>query len=77
MRRLVAQRTLVQRIPEQTQGENRHGEPVAAVPRIAAGEFGQRVVLVFRACCGVPESGIEHDAAGSDCERFYILVFDF
>lgn len=64
---LVAQGTFVERVTEQAQAEDGDGEGVAGVARVAAGEAGEGVVVVFGAGRQVPEDGVEEDGGGGNC----------
>ena len=44
---LVAESDLVEVVAEDAEGENGHGQHVAAIARVAAGELGQDVVVVL------------------------------
>lgn len=72
MRRLSAESTLVQRIPDQTYREDGHGEGVAAIVRISAGEFGDGFIAVFCAGGGIPEGRVEDDGACGDCVALWL-----
>ena len=62
MARLHSQCSLVECIPEDSEGEDGEGEGIAAVICIAAGELGESLVVVFSAGSDVPESWVEDDA---------------
>lgn len=67
MRGLVSQGAFVERVPEEAQAEDRNGEAIAGMERVAPRKTSEGVVVILGARGQIPEGWVEEDRGDGNC----------